>query len=411
MLWCEPSSEDGVLKISALDGISEIVNPDPHPQAVTADEAARAALDGIGARIVVVDETGMVVTANSPWCAFAEENGFEGENSTIGMNYITVSESATGEEREDGLLVANGLREVLNGNRQEFRHRYPCHSPTEKHWFKVIITPTMLAGTPGAVVMHLDITERFLAEQAAVEAHQAAEQAANAKSRFLAELSHEVRTPLNAIVGFSETIDEEIFGPIANERYADYVAHIRSSATHLVDLLSDTLDSARMDHKAITLEDSVVDTYSAIALAKIISHGALRERDLGMRIEVASAVGRLRLDRRLFVQVVANLVTNAAKVSPNGADIVVSVGTDDSGAPVVRVKDHGGGIPDEMKTQVFQPFQRCGPTPVMDRGAGLGLAIVHKIIEAHGGSITIHDRMGGGTEMRITLPKERLDTA
>lgn len=408
MLWCEPSSGDGRLRISAFSGIEDAVNPDAQPLPISADEAARAALDGIGAHIVVVDGDGMVVTANSPWCAFADENGFEGENSTIGMNYIEVSEAATGAEREDGMMVARALREVLAGARKEFRHRYPCHSPTEQRWYKLIITPTSLAGRSAAVVMHLDITARFLAEQAAVEAHRSAEHAANTKSRFLADLSHEIRTPLNAIVGFAETIDEEIFGPLGNERYADYVTHIRTSAVHLIDLLSDTLDSARMDQSAITLDEDTVETQAAISLAKVISHGAMRSHEVDMRIAVSNGVERLRLDRRLFVQIIANLVTNASKVSPPGAEILVEAKTTDDGHPLISVLDRGPGIPDHMKETVFQPFQRCGPAPVTDRGAGLGLAIVHKIVEAHGGAITAHDRDGGGTEMRIVLPRDRI---
>jgi signal transduction histidine kinase len=408
MLWCEPSSEDRFLKVSVLSGLEDVVNPDAQSQGISADEAARAALDGLGAHIVVVDCEGMVVTANAPWCQYGDDNGFQGENNAIGMNYIEVAEAATGEEREEGLLVAEALRDILAGKRAEFRHRYPCHSPTEKHWFKLIITPTRLAGRPAAVVMHLDITERHLAEQAAIEAHKAAETATRAKSRFLADLSHEVRTPLNAIVGFSETIDQQIFGPIGNTRYEEYVGHIRSSAAHLIDLLSDTLDSARMDHHELVLDEDTVDLNAAVALAKIVSHGALRERHLGLRILIAPEVDRLRLDRRLFVQTVANLVTNSAKVSPQGGEIVVEANISADGRPTIRVLDRGPGIPDAMKETVFQAFQRCGPTPVADRGAGLGLAIVSKVVAAHGGEISAHDRDGGGTEMRIAFPANRI---
>jgi len=365
------------------------------------------ALDGLPAHIAVVDREGVVVLANQHWREFGRKNGNTDPNDSIGINYLAVCRAATGECAKDAFETAQGIEDVLESRRDSFRIEYPCHSPTEKRWFECLVSPGYLDGEPTAIVMHTDVTERHLAMEAAAKAHDAAEALALAKTRFLANMSHEIRTPLNAIIGFAEVMDEQVFGPVGDKRYQEYVGAIRSSAAHLMGLLTDVMENAKADHRDINAEKALVDVSDVFDLATQLSRGPLGVRGIRLTKLIAPDAGTVSGDARLLTQIVVNLVSNAGKVSPPGSIVHLTSSKKSDGETIIAVKDSGPGIPEADRDRVFQPFETLSDrSETYERGAGLGLSIVQQLVHALGGRIEILAPAEGGTEIRVTLPTE-----
>jgi signal transduction histidine kinase/CHASE3 domain sensor protein len=226
--------------------------------------------------------------------------------------------------------------------------------------------------------------------------------ASRMKSEFLARMSHEFRTPLNSIIGFSDLLAEQGDGPLA-EAYADYVSHVSEGAHHLLALVNDILDLSRIEAGRIDLHHE--EFAPAEAISEVLSvTGPLAE---AKQIELRSQVSRRMIaygDRTRFKQILYNLVSNALKFTPAIGSVQVHAEAD-YGEIRFGVSDTGIGIPADQQNAIFDEFTQLAPgTSGVKEGAGLGLAISKRIVELHGGRIWVESVLGQGSRFFFTMP-------
>ncbi len=244
-------------------------------------------------------------------------------------------------------------------------------------------------------------------EAARIEAESArrtAEQASIAKSQFLASMSHELRTPLNAILGFSEMLHEQMFGPLGDARYRDYAGDIHDSGLHLLQLINDILDIAKIEAGKMQLCLTRIDLNH-------LFHGVLRlvkvkaqNRGIALSCQAPADLPPLRADERAVKQILFNLLSNAVKFTSRGGTITLAATAQDDYLSI-SVADTGAGIPAEEIDRVFRPFEQIDNKYGVARdGTGLGLPLVHALVELHHGSVAIASTVGVGTTMTVRLP-------
>jgi len=235
-----------------------------------------------------------------------------------------------------------------------------------------------------------------------------AEAANRAKSEFLANMSHELRTPLNAIIGFSEMIHSRAFGTNP-EKNIEYGAIIHQSGHHLLALINDILDLAKIEAGGLSLKDSEFDLGVLIGKCVELMQAKAEMGDISLHCEpVVGPVG-IRADERAIRQIVLNLLSNSLKFTPALGCVRTFLRIEADGQIVFGVTDTGYGIREEDLERVFQNFgQGRHDVAMPDKGTGLGLPIIKGLAEAHGGSVSLKSRVGEGTAVTITLPAERL---
>ena len=225
------------------------------------------------------------------------------------------------------------------------------------------------------------------------------------KSEFLANMSHELRTPLNAIIGFSEVLGERMFGEL-NEKQAEYADDIHTSGKHLLSLINDILDLAKVEAGRMELNLSEYNLPAAIDNAMTLIRERALRHGLQLSAEIDAAVGDLRGDERKVKQIMLNLLSNAVKFTPEGGKVTVRAHYAD-GFAHVAVADTGVGIAPEDHAAVFEEFKQVG-TDVTKKGegTGLGLALTKSFVELHGGRLWLDSKIGAGSTFTFTLPLE-----
>ena len=231
-----------------------------------------------------------------------------------------------------------------------------------------------------------------------------AEAANQAKSEFLANMSHELRTPLNAINGFSEIMAGEMFGPLGDRRYKGYAADIHQSGQHLLSLINDILDMAKIEAGKLTLHYETVSLNSLCNDAIRLMRGKAMESGLTLGL-VAPDTVQVEADHRGLKQVMLNLISNAVKFTPEGGAVTVTVAAQDADHVRVSVTDTGIGIAAVDLERLAQPFEQVeGQHSKTTQGTGLGLALTKSLIELHRGRMTIESEPGQGTTVWFDLP-------
>jgi two-component system, cell cycle sensor histidine kinase PleC len=249
-------------------------------------------------------------------------------------------------------------------------------------------------------------TQEYRIKALASEAHeerQKAEEASRAKSTFLANMSHELRTPLNAVIGFSEIMAKELFGPLQNEQYKQYAHDIFDSGNHLLDLINDILDMAKIEANKLTLSPRPLDPMLAIEQAVRLTKRKAEDKGLSIVID-AEALPEIEADHRAVKQILLNLLSNAVKFTDKGAIMVHARGI--GSTLTLRVVDTGCGIPPEHLPRLARPFEQIEEELTRNHhGTGLGLALTKSLAEMHGGAMAIQSEVGRGTIVTVTLPR------
>jgi signal transduction histidine kinase len=223
------------------------------------------------------------------------------------------------------------------------------------------------------------------------------------RSQFLAKLTHDLRTPLSSIIGFSDLLTAGIDGRL-NKRQLELVQAIARNGHHLLGMINDLLDLSTMEAGQITLRREDVALQTLLDDVRAATQPLLDNAQVQMTWPMVADGDVGWFDRRRIAQVLINLIENARKHSPPGGKVAVAMAIQ-GGVVHIEVADNGPGIPEDEHTRVFRPFYRRGvPSGGADHGVGLGLAIVKGIIDQHGGTVNLTSGIGRGCRVAIALP-------
>ena len=234
-----------------------------------------------------------------------------------------------------------------------------------------------------------------------------AETANRAKSEFLANMSHELRTPLNAIIGFSEVIKKGMFGPLS-ARYCSYGGDIHESGTHLLNLINEILDLSKLEAGHFELHEEHVDIASVIQTSRRLVEPLAEKGKVQLSEAAENDLPLIRADERRIRQVLINILSNAVKFTPEGGQVRVQSSLRSDGLIMV-VSDTGIGIAPGEIPKAMEPFgQIDSKVSRKYEGTGLGLPLAKRLVELHGGTLTVESALGVGTTVTIVLPRERV---
>ena len=302
----------------------------------------------------------------------------------------------------------NYLEEIQVNEQREWDFEYVHQKTGEKRGFHNIAMGSEVNGKKKYILVMSDRTADWKMNQALSEAVRAAETANRAKSTFLSNMSHDIRTPMNAIIGFTtlavSNIDDK-------ERVRDYLGKILSSSNHLLSLINDILDMSRIESGKIHLEETEVSLSDVLHDLKTIIGGQIHAKQLELYMDAMDVTNEdIYCDKTRLNQVLLNLLSNAVKFTPAGGTVSVRLkqcpGTQSGSALYeIRVKDNGIGMSQEFVQKLFSPFERERTSTVTrTQGTGLGMAITKNIVNMMGGTIEVQTEYGKGTEFIVRLP-------
>lgn len=300
-------------------------------------------------------------------------------------------------------LSEPGVASVLNDGREVIGRE------AQGRFIPLFMTIGRLPNDSGFCAVVRDITQWKRAEEDLTQARAVAERASSQKTDFLARISHEIRTPLNAIIGFSELMVDEKFGPIANDRYRDYLRDINRSGNHVLDLVNDLLDISKieagqqeMDYEAVSLNDTLAETVA------MMQPQANRERVI-IRSSFASRLPEVVADLRSVRQIALNILSNAIRYTQAGGQVIVSTAYEASGDVVMRVRDTGIGMSPAEIEQALKPFKQINALKRgRGDGTGLGLPLTKAMVEANRARFAITSTPGEGTLVEVAFPSTRV---
>jgi PAS domain S-box-containing protein len=300
-------------------------------------------------------------------------------------------------------LSDHGVASVLNDGREVIGRE------AQGRFIPLFMTIGKLPNDSGYCAVVRDITQWKRAEEELTQARALAERASSQKTDFLARVSHEIRTPLNAIIGFSELMIDERFGPVANDRYRDYLRDINRSGNHVLDLVNDLLDISKIEagqqemvYEAVSLNDTLAETVA------MMQPQANRERVI-IRSSFASRLPEVVADLRSVRQIALNILSNAVRYTQAGGQVILSTAYEPSGDVVMRVRDTGVGMSQAEIEQALKPFKQINSLKrTRGDGTGLGLPLTKAMVEANRARFSINSTPGEGTLVEVTFPSTRV---
>ena len=330
----------------------------------------------------------------------------------------------------------NLLEGLLSGEQREWDKEYEHQETKERRWFHVIAMGSEVEGRAKYILVLSDRTADRQVNQALSDAVAAAETANRAKSTFLSNMSHDIRTPMNAIIGFTTLAISNIND---TERVKDYLGKTLASSNHLLSLINDVLDMSRIESGKIHLEEVEVNLSDVLHDLKTIVSGQIYAKQLELYMDVMDVTDEdVYCDKTRLNQILLNLLSNAIKFTPAGGTVSVRVRqlagkVRGCGQYEFRIKDNGIGMSQEFAKKIFEPFERERTSTVSRiqgtglgmaitknifepferertstvsriQGTGLGMAITKNIVDMMGGTIEVQTAQGKGTEFTVCVP-------
>ena len=302
----------------------------------------------------------------------------------------------------------NYLEGLLSGQQREWDDEYVHLETGERRWFHIVAMGSEVEGKTKYILVMSDRTADKQVNQALSDAVAAAETANRAKSTFLSNMSHDIRTPMNAIIGFTtlaiSNIDDK-------DRVKDYLAKTLASSNHLLSLINDVLDMSRIESGKIHLEEVEVNLSDVLHDLKTIVSGQIHAKQLELYMDAMDVTDEdVYCDKTRLNQILLNLLSNAIKFTPAGGTVSVRVRqlagqARGCGQYEFRTKDNGIGMSPEFAKRIFEPFERERTSTVSRiQGTGLGMAITKNIVDMMGGTIEVQTAQGKGSEFIVRVP-------
>ena len=367
------------------------------------DELLLDAIDNISEAFVIYDKDGFLVTCNQK---FLELYGYSEEEACPGIhfrelgqidiqrgNVVVADEYGTGDQYLERKRI---YRETLQGS-------FIVHLK-DGRWIK---TTDRRLSNGGFVSVQSDITDIKRNEQQLLEAKENAEFANRAKSEFMANMSHELRTPLNAIIGFSSLLTSEVYGAHTDPRYGEYADDIRQAGEHLLTLINEVLDLAKIETGDIVLDERKVDIWALLQSCKALVGTRANDRKVSIDADMSPQGIILMADPIRLKQIIVNLLSNAVKFSKPDSRVFIGWKIE-QGESVLTVKDSGVGIEQEFIPHLYTPFQRSRIAQNLQyEGTGLGLTLVKRFADAHGARLSVQSLPDEGTTFKVYFPAAR----
>jgi signal transduction histidine kinase len=280
---------------------------------------------------------------------------------------------------------------------------------------KVAFAPTPLDAGSGLILLRLidqtcldeESAESTAAAEQTAEPMPVAEEDAAGRLEFLAKVSHEVRTPLNSIIGFTELMLQERMGPIGNARYRGYVEDIHQSGLYALSLLNDLLDISKIEAGKFELNFTAVDVSELVEDCSASMQPLAKRARIVLRTSLAPDLPTVVADPRRLKQILLNLLTNAIKFTKEGGQVIVS-GSMIDGDLRLRVRDNGVGMTKDEIAFAMQPFHQLDTAPRKQTGTGLGLPVTKALVDANRARLILTSEPGVGTSADVIFPAERL---
>ena len=302
----------------------------------------------------------------------------------------------------------NYLEGLLSGQQREWDDEYAHLETGERRWFHIVAMGSDVEGRTKHILVMSDRTADKQVNQALSDAVAAAETANRAKSTFLSNMSHDIRTPMNAIIGFTTLALSNIDD---TDRVKDYLGKTLASSNHLLSLINDVLDMSRIESGKIHLEEVEVNLSDVLHDLKTIVSGQIYAKQLEFYMDAMDVTDEdVYCDKTRLNQILLNLLSNAIKFTPAGGTVSVRVRqlagkVHGCGQYEFRIKDNGIGMSQEFAQKIFEPFERERTSTVSRiQGTGLGMAITKNIVDMMGGTIEVQTAQGKGTEFTVCVP-------
>jgi PAS domain S-box-containing protein len=258
---------------------------------------------------------------------------------------------------------------------------------------------------PNFFAVFRDLSQARKSEGELQQAQRLAERAANARADMLARISHEVRTPLNAIIGFSEVMIGERFGSLGNERYVEYMKDIRASGERVIAIIDDLLDLSRIETGKLDLAFSSQNLNELVeSCVAVMQPQANRERII-IRTSLAHALPPVIADARALRQIALNLIGNSIHLANAGGQVIVSTALSDFGEVVLRVRDTGHGLNDNEVAAAMEPFRNHAPSDLSSDGSGVSLSLTKALVEANRAQFHIKTGPQSGTLIEVVFSR------
>ena len=336
------------------------------------------------------------------------------ENHQMTMEYIWGTKIEIGsnildyiKSPEDRKKAKSNFDRVLAGEAFTIVEEYG-DSLLERKWYENVYSPLEddEGNVVGLTLFLTDITESKQAEMALLQAKTLAEESNKIKTEFIANMSHELRTPLNSVIGFSQVLNDELFGEL-NDKQNHYVCNILKSGTHLLKLINDILDISKIESGSMEYYPETIDLYEEISNVITLTGPLFKEKSHDFEVNFEFEKLEINADRLKIKQIIYNLLSNAIKFTPEKGKVQLNSKIVDGNAEI-SVSDNGIGIPHDLQRTIFNPFKQVSSFANRNHdGTGLGLAIAKHYIEMHSGEIAVESEPGKGSTFTVRIPLDQ----